>query len=54
MLRRFMSDTEGVVSMEYGLIAALIAVAIILSLTQTGEGLEGIFRDTINSMDSSI
>jgi pilus assembly protein Flp/PilA len=37
--RRFMRDEEGVTAIEYGLIAALIAVAIILAATDVGQSL---------------
>ncbi len=43
MMRRFVRDEEGVTAIEYGLIAALIAVVIIGSVTLVGEGLDGIF-----------
>ncbi len=42
--RRFMRDEEGVTAIEYGLIAALIAVAIIVAVGQVGTKLEAIFQ----------
>jgi pilus assembly protein Flp/PilA len=42
-LMRFLKDEEGVTAIEYGLIAALIAVAIIVALTTAGEALNAIF-----------
>jgi pilus assembly protein Flp/PilA len=42
-LMRFLKDEDGVTAIEYGLIAALIAVAIITALTLAGEALQGIF-----------
>lgn len=41
--RRFLRNEEGVTAIEYGLIAALIAVVIILSVTNIGTALAGIF-----------
>jgi pilus assembly protein Flp/PilA len=43
-LKRFHQDEEGVTAIEYGLIAALIAVVIILAVTAVGENLEVIFN----------
>ena len=42
-LMRFLKDEEGVTAIEYGLIAALIAVAIIAVLTTAGDALQDIF-----------
>jgi len=42
-LMKFLKDEEGVTAIEYGLIAALIAVAIIAALTTAGEALQSIF-----------
>ena len=42
-LMNFINDEEGVTAIEYGLIAALIAVAIILAVTATGTSLKNIF-----------
>ena len=42
-LMRFLKDEEGVTAIEYGLIAALIAVAIIIALTTAGQSLNQIF-----------
>lgn len=38
-IRRFFKDEEGVTAIEYGLIAALIAVGIIVALTAVKTGL---------------
>lgn len=43
-LKRFHQDEEGVTAIEYGLIAALIAVVIILSVTAVGLNLKVIFN----------
>ena len=42
-LRRFFKDEEGVTAIEYGLIAALIAVVIIGAVTAVGTALSGKF-----------
>lgn len=43
--RRFMRDEEGVTAIEYGLIAALIAVAIIVGAGLVGTNLNQLFTD---------
>ena len=40
---RFLKDESGATAIEYGLIAALIAVGIIAAATTLGNGLENIF-----------
>lgn len=42
-IKKFVKDEEGATAVEYGLIAALIAVAIILSVTDVGTKLKGVF-----------
>lgn len=42
-MRSFVRDEEGVTAIEYGLIASLIAVVIILSVTSVGKNLSDIF-----------
>ena len=39
-IKRFWADEEGVTAIEYGLIAALIAVVIITALTTIGTNLD--------------
>ena len=41
---KFMSDESGATAIEYGLIAALIAVAAIAALSLVGTNLSGIFN----------
>ena len=41
---RFVNDQSGVTAIEYGLIASLIAVAIIGAVTLVGTGLSGTFN----------
>jgi pilus assembly protein Flp/PilA len=42
-VKRFVSEEEGVTAIEYGLIAALIAVVIIAAITAVGTNLTCIF-----------
>jgi len=43
LFSRFVSDESGATAIEYGLIAALVAVAIIAALTTLGTDLKKIF-----------
>ena len=51
---KFFQDESGVTAIEYGLIAALIAVAIIVSLTSLGQSLESNFGEVSSALDSAI
>jgi len=44
LLSRFVRDESGATAIEYGLIAALIAVVIIGAVTAVGTGLSGTFN----------
>jgi pilus assembly protein Flp/PilA len=43
--KRFIQEEDGVTAIEYGLIAALIAVVIIASVGAVGENLELVFNN---------
>ncbi len=43
-LMRFLKDEDGVTAIEYGLIAALIAVVIIVAVTAVGQSLQTTFE----------
>jgi pilus assembly protein Flp/PilA len=47
---RFFKDEEGATAIEYGLIAALIAVIIIGAVTATGQGVMGTFNTVAGSL----
>lgn len=49
-LKRFHQDEEGVTAIEYGLIAALIAVVIIVAVTSVGKNLNVIFTSIATSL----
>ncbi len=49
-LIRFLKDEEGVTAIEYGLIAALIAVGIIAAVTAVGIKLKA----TFNAVDAAL
>ncbi len=53
-LINFICEDDGVTAIEYGLIAALIAVAIIVALTTLGQSLESNFNEISSNLDSAI
>jgi pilus assembly protein Flp/PilA len=44
LLKRFSQDESGATAIEYGLIAALIALAIVVGATQLGDAIDQKFR----------
>jgi pilus assembly protein Flp/PilA len=44
MISKFMKDENGATAIEYGLIAALIAVVIVTAITTIGTNLSGLFN----------
>jgi pilus assembly protein Flp/PilA len=53
MLRKFLGDESGATAIEYGLIAALIALAIIAAVGQTGQRLVALFQSLIQALTLS-
>jgi pilus assembly protein Flp/PilA len=49
-LLRLLRDTRAATAIEYGLIAALIAVAAIAALTSVGTNLKGTFNKVSNKL----
>ena len=47
---QFMTDESGATAIEYGLIAALIAVVIISAVTALGTTIKGKFNDVVTGM----
>ena len=50
MFRRFLNDQSGVAAVEYGLIAALVAVVIIGAVTTLGTNLSNKFTTIANKL----
>jgi pilus assembly protein Flp/PilA len=48
--KRFLRDQDGVTAIEYGLIAALIAIVIIGSVKTLGTNLNSVFSDVAASV----
>jgi pilus assembly protein Flp/PilA len=51
LFTRFMNDESGATAIEYGLIAGLIAVAIITGATSLGDSLDSMFSDLSDTID---
>jgi len=51
-LQALWKDESGATAIEYGLIAALVAVAIIVVLTTLGERLRDTFQQIVDSLPS--
>lgn len=53
-LRMFRRNEEGVTAIEYGLIAALVGVAIIGGVTLLGDSLDAMFTDVSTTLDTAV
>lgn len=53
MIKRFINDESGATAIEYGLIAGLVAVAIIAALTALGGSLNNLFSDISDTVSAS-
>jgi pilus assembly protein Flp/PilA len=51
---RFVTDESGATAIEYGLIAALIAVGIIAAATTLGGSLSGLFNKISTKLDVTV
>jgi pilus assembly protein Flp/PilA len=50
LIRQFLRDESGATAIEYGLIAALIAVVIIGAVAAVGTNLQGTFNNIANNV----
>ena len=53
MIKRFINDESGATAIEYGLIAGLVAVAIIAALTALGGSLNNLVSDISDTVAAS-
>jgi len=51
-LTKIMKNEDGATAIEYGLIAALIAVAAIVAMGNLGDNLSNTFNDVNNSLEA--
>ena len=52
LFARFVKDESGATAIEYGLIAALIALAIMVGANAVGTSLNALFNDVATELDS--
>ena len=52
MIRKFLKDESGATAIEYGLIAALVAVASIVALEAMGTSLSSMFTGVKTKLDA--
>ena len=53
-IRNFLREEEGVTAIEYGLIAALIAVVIIVAVTAIGTNLDVVFQFIADELGGAV
>ena len=53
LVRRFIREERGATAIEYGLIAGLVAVAIITALSLRGGSLDTLFSDVATQVDGA-
>jgi pilus assembly protein Flp/PilA len=51
MIKKLIANSKGATAIEYGLIAALIAVAGISAFQTVGDGIKGTFEEAGNELD---
>jgi len=51
LVTRFIEDESGATAIEYGLIAALISVALIAGASALGNGINNKFNDVSNALE---
>jgi pilus assembly protein Flp/PilA len=53
-MKRFLRDRKGATAIEYGLIAALIAVAAIAGMNSLGTSLKGTFNNVSGKLNTAV
>jgi pilus assembly protein Flp/PilA len=53
MLKRFLKNEDGATAIEYGLIAALIGVAIITAVGMVGDSLDEVFTQVATDLSGA-
>ncbi|WP_176929226.1 Flp family type IVb pilin [Paraburkholderia lycopersici] len=54
LIKKFIKSEEGVTALEYGLIAGLIAIAIVSGATMLGDTLNSTFQQIGNTISASV
>ena len=52
IVSRFMKDESGATAIEYGLIAAIVGIGIIIGLNALRDGLNGLFNNVADKLDN--
>jgi len=53
-IKRFLKDEEGATMVEYGLLAALIAIVCIAAITAVGSELNIVFQTIANALNDAV
>lgn len=53
-IKRFLADETGATAIEYGLIAALVAVAAVAGMSEVGTSLAGMFDTVATVMNAAL
>ncbi|MEM6414590.1 MAG: Flp family type IVb pilin [Pseudomonadota bacterium] len=53
LFKEFLNDEDGATAIEYGLIAALVGIAIITGITQLGDQLNETFVEIEGALDAA-
>lgn len=53
-VKQFIADEEGVTMVEYGLIAALISIVVLVALTGVGVNVKAAFTAVCNAMNTAL
>ncbi|MFV0369777.1 MAG: Flp family type IVb pilin [Hyphomicrobiaceae bacterium] len=54
LFARFANDESGATAIEYGLIAAILSVAIILTLQQVGDDLDAVYQAISTALQGAL
>lgn len=54
LVKRFLREEDGATMIEYGLLAALISVVVILALTAVGGNLNETFKVVCNKLNAAV
>ena len=54
LISRFLSDKSGATAIEYGLIAALIAIAVLTALSAFGDANTGVFSQAMTTIGNAL
>jgi pilus assembly protein Flp/PilA len=53
-VKQFIADEEGVTMVEYGLIAALISIVVLIALTGVGTGVKLAFQQVCAALNTAL